>query len=193
MNFNPRAPCGARPRHPGQCLVGRFISTHAPLAGRDDHPGPHGPCPPQFQPTRPLRGATTSSRRRSRLMGISTHAPLAGRDPPPMMICWIIPYFNPRAPCGARRAIFSRFIRFSYFNPRAPCGARQRPPPKITSEVLFQPTRPLRGATRLRSLLKMVRSLFQPTRPLRGATRRFSKFFSPAIRFQPTRPLRGAT
>ena len=33
---------------------------------------------------------------------ISIHAPHAGRDPPPMMICWIIPYFNPRAPCGAR-------------------------------------------------------------------------------------------
>jgi len=34
-NFNPRAPCGARPKR-GKCLrVFSKISTHAPLAGRD--------------------------------------------------------------------------------------------------------------------------------------------------------------
>ena len=59
-------------------------------------------------------------------MLISTHAPLAGRDrllSRPAMRPLI--YFNPRAPCGARR----------YLN--------------LTVEYLsqFQPTRPLRGAT----------------------------------------------
>ena len=79
--FNPRAPCGARPWAPWNLLslsaefqptrplrgatvklwpwiVRRNISTHAPLAGRDQqltHPGNH-------------------------LGEISTHAPLAGRD-----------------------------------------------------------------------------------------------------------------
>ena len=34
-----------------------------------------------------------------------------------------------------------------YFNPRAPCGARRRPPGIMGCAILFQPTRPLRGAT----------------------------------------------
>ena len=79
--FNPRAPCGARlategrtiavdPFQPTRPLRGatdflshtppsKLISTHAPLAGRDD-----------------LRGQSVGL-----LLGISTHAPLAGRDP----------------------------------------------------------------------------------------------------------------
>ena len=35
INFNPRAPCGARRRGNGRIGAGRRISTHAPLAGRD--------------------------------------------------------------------------------------------------------------------------------------------------------------
>ena len=57
--------------------------------------------------------------------------------------------FNPRAPCGARRASFSRRLR----------------------AYLFQPTRPLRGATILGLGPGPSSSRrFQPTRPLRGAT-----------------------
>ena len=80
-----------------------FISTHAPLAGRDRvrpaapsarrYFNPRAPCgarptmaarltdrQKKFQPTRPLRGATLPARRRSMRNRISTHAPLAGRD-----------------------------------------------------------------------------------------------------------------
>ena len=58
QDFNPRAPCGARP---GLC----FLSA----AGM------------QFQSTRPLRGATILRLVRRRLIiRISIHAPLAGRD-----------------------------------------------------------------------------------------------------------------
>ena len=58
--------------------------------------------------------------------------------------------------------------------------------------VIFQPTRPLRGATGLDASRQAQFSAFQPTRPLRGATivhivRRIGE------KFQPTRPLRGAT
>ena len=35
-----------------------------------------------------------------------------------------VQYFNPRAPCGARRLETSAFPLMRYFNPRAPCGAR---------------------------------------------------------------------
>ena len=101
-NFNPRAPCGARPK-------------------------PYGAQPQRqrFQPTRPLRGATSRLRPLNQRKTISTHAPLAGRD------------------CGC---ILLLQI-YKYFNPRAPCGARLSAPPKSVIYTIFQPTRPLRGAT----------------------------------------------
>ena len=60
--FNPRAPCGARPRrHRGQPHGGHAISIHAPLAGRDAPAAHDLAAAHQFQSTRPLRGATMVS------------------------------------------------------------------------------------------------------------------------------------
>ena len=56
-NFNPRAPCGARPKEAKDLFEEVKISTHAPLAGRDSD------------------GVTVYT-----VQYISTHAPLAGRD-----------------------------------------------------------------------------------------------------------------
>ena len=57
----------------------------------------------EFQPTRPLRGAT---------IGLK------------MAVLLFSVYFNPRAPCGARpnKTVWNKEI--IHFNPRAPCGAR---------------------------------------------------------------------
>ena len=81
-NFNPRAPCGAR--RDFQLFMKRLrkISTHAPLAGRDEQRG-----------IQPKAGE------------ISTHAPLAGRDSRIYAPSQCVRYFNPRAPCGARRLL----------------------------------------------------------------------------------------
>ena len=104
----------------------KLISTHAPLAGRDDSDGvtvytvqyisTHAPLAGRdvstlgvvtsfiaFQPTRPLRGATFF---------------------PLLFISFCIPYFNPRAPCGARPFLMVGDVFSFNFNPRAPCGAR---------------------------------------------------------------------
>ena len=35
QSFNPRTPCGVRPRTVYQFLVGHVVSIHAPLAGCD--------------------------------------------------------------------------------------------------------------------------------------------------------------
>ena len=126
IDFNPRAPCGARPCAFLIDQIGANISTHAPLAGRD---GCRGKCG--------HRGH------------ISTHAPLAGRDSYFAEFLNGNADFNPRAPCGARRLTRLRRLRPSRdFNPRAPCGARLRPLLPPLSSFPFQPTRPLRGATR---------------------------------------------
>ncbi len=126
--------------------------------------------PGAFQPTRPLRGATPLQTYKYRKQQISTHAPLAGRDSRGIVLKSRLEYFNPRAPCGARpphslqvsghgcisthaplagrdaETVSHRYLAYN-FNPRAPCGAR---PPSVTGAInnsIFQPTRPLRGAT----------------------------------------------
>ena len=136
--FNPRAPCGARPR------------------ARD-----LGGVESLFQSTRPVRGATCHIRRARAGLPISIHAPRAGRD----RSCWMPAaqswHFNPRAPCGARLALVvagagdvpisihapragrdRRGMRRGspglHFNPRAPCGARQQKYTKLLYTLLRQ-------------------------------------------------------
>ena len=99
--FNPRAPCGARRPAAHDLRPRPGISTHAPLAGRDDTDrcesgaekdfNPRAPCgarpelilwvmlPSDFNPRAPC-GARPSAGERTHGENISTHAPLAGRD-----------------------------------------------------------------------------------------------------------------
>ena len=103
-DFNPRAPCGARPRH-----IQRFA--------RAFYFNPRAPCGPRrlprrltdrsatFQPTRPLRGATPSH-------SLS------------LLHCYD---FNPRAPCGARLLIYTKSQQMQKFQPTRPLrGATSR-------------------------------------------------------------------
>ncbi len=147
-----------------------------------------------FQPTRPLRGATSASRPRHLRTEISTHAPLAGRDYQPPFLRWRLLDFNPRAPCGARPKLISHLAnRDAEISTHAPLAGRDQSRNTLPSSgVLFQPTRPLRGATIMAEVLNRVK-VFQPTRPLRGATIPSCAAVIIAPRFQPTRPLRGAT
>ena len=212
------------------------ISTHAPLAGRDTRPrrphrrpqdfNPRAPCGARlltaisdicisiFQPTRPLRGATASDCVEERAFDISTHAPLAGRDRVRGRNALQALYFNPRAPCGARHCPDRLRCIDRYFNPRAPCGARLCGTPRNQRQPAFQPTRPLRGATKnctIPSWLNFIsthaplagrdhgglffmrrKADFNPRAPC-GARPISLSSVSASILFQPTRPLRGAT
>ena len=157
---------------------------------------PLSPCADtlRFQSTRPMRGATFYILPTMRARDISIHAPHAGRDAgdkyitgsncisihAPLAGCdvehiqhtvWFSPYFNPRAPCGARqgdhlggtplRAISihapragrdfqkaNNRVALPNFNPRAPCGARLFRCCKMFLPTRFQSTRPVRGATK---------------------------------------------
>ena len=101
--FNPRAPCGARPGSAG------------PIAARACDFNPRAPCGArlstvlsafadfcEFQSTRPLRGATSSTRSRSRRTS----------------------NFNPRAPCGARRNFDISPHKHSRISIHAPLAGR---------------------------------------------------------------------
>ena len=119
-NFNPRTPCGVRRHHriglPWHCQ----ISIHAPRAGCD-----------------PVAGL------RTRRCCISIHAPRAGCDPwitPPAPL---LPYFNPRTPCGVRH-------RYLYDKPFV---------------QVFQSTHPVRGATRTDRLPGRADQDFNPRTP----------------------------
>ena len=169
------------------------ISTHAPLAGRDglnlepsqrpdDHFNPRAPC-----------GARQTLRLPCALiLIISTHAPLAGRDRRRQTGETPSQHFNPRAPCGARPRPWRSRCSAGYFNPRAPCGARHQQPCGHGRKTIFQPTRPLRGATGGCKCSRGAVWDFNPRAPC-GARRLLQIWTLKRLLFQPTRPLRGAT
>ena len=124
------------------------ISTHAPLAGRDPLLPMVTSSRVTFQPTRPLRGATTSissgTTRRS--------------------------YFNPRAPCGARLPSKQEVGLGSEFQPTRPLrGATVGPFPADVADGISTHA-PLAGRDPDGSPGYISPFGFQPTRPLRGAT-----------------------
>ena len=170
QNFNPRAPCGARPRTGVRAQIQHLFQPTRPLRGATAAVAKFNNSP-IFQPTRPLRGATIRSTTAPKTMRISTHAPLAGRDLPDSCGSARHPHFNPRAPCGARRSSTPRVRSDAAdISTHAPLAGRDGiSPQSLYRYMKFQPTRPLRGATEILGLTGTA-NLFQPTRPLRGAT-----------------------
>ena len=80
-----------------------MISTHTPLAGRDDIAKASGEMLLISTHT-PLAGRDREIVATIWTIGISTHTPLAGRDDLPLLaIVFALLYFNSHAPCGARR------------------------------------------------------------------------------------------
>ena len=126
IKFQPTRPLRGATSVRSRCNNYKFISTHAPLAGRD--------------------GITLGWIILYVL--ISTHAPLAGRD-----LLASVPYpcdgwISTHAPLAGRDTATLRRRRIpTDFNPRAPCGARPISLPRKALRFAFQPTRPLRGAT----------------------------------------------
>ena len=196
---------------------GSAISIHAPHTGRDSTKNTATATRTTFQSTRPIRGATCLSLRFSTpesqfqstrpIRGatvqkifptghrrkISIHAPHTGRD---------------------RHRVISR-QRDMDFNPRAPYGARHVRNRVAPSLMLFQSTRPIRGATRShqggdagtsisihaphtgRDLLSCGFLFWLRTisihAPHTGRDGGGHKARPPSEEFQSTRPIRGAT
>ena len=124
-DFNPRAPCGARPRGiEVPIVIERFQSTR-PVRGATLLIL-FLALLPLFQSTRPVRGATISTISNALGVAISIHAPRAGRDVFPidqLKTCVPISIHAPRA----GRDLCSLNIQLTI--------------------TIFQSTRPVRGAT----------------------------------------------
>ncbi len=211
------------------------VSIHAPRAGCDKHSKPSTRQPPSLNPRAP-RGARPplddrqivrigfnpraprGARRNyagsaNEILGFNPRAPRGARRKSGRSYCGQA-CFNPRAPRGARPAIWLPPSPTSRFNPRAPRGARQGVGAKEVAKILFQSTRPARGAThksckraiaddvsihapragRDRAQLRYGRSAgrFNPRAP-RGARQITTAQGGRSFRFQSTRPARGAT
>ena len=146
MNFNPRAPCGARlPASTTLAMPMLFQSTR-PVWGATHVDTPldtkrivsiHAP-----RVWRDLRGSAAAGG-----LGVSIHAPRVGRDRSCRMMRLWQRCFNPRAPCGARRV---GIMPASWY-------------------PSFQSTRPVWGATLMRAPWSCI-FVFQSTRPVWGAT-----------------------
>ena len=124
-DFNPRTPCGVRQ----QDVISMLVKL-------------------PFQSTHPMRGATFCAFSGFRSgVRISIHAPHAGCD-----------------------AVKSRGkSKKLNFNPRTPCGVRRACALRASMLVEFQSTHPMRGAT-LFIFSNLPSFQFQSTHPMRGAT-----------------------
>ena len=189
--FNPRAPCGARPR-----VLCAEIVKH------------------KFQSTRPMRGATPRENESDCGFEVSIHAPHAGRDARQMPMRPRFFSFNPRAPCGARLLPSAIGFASEMFQSTRPMrGATFL---NATSECrkVFQSTRPMRGATFRRARYGRLchvsihaphagrdrqggadtgrHRCFNPRAPC-GARPSLNELLWCRAGFQSTRPMRGAT
>ena len=145
-NFNPRAPCGARPFAPSGINSGI-----------------------RFQPTRPLRGATAWEAVDMASDGISTHAPLAGRDEM-VQDTPVEGVISTHAPLAGRDGAADRSARGERISTHAPLAGRDRPAKLHQSRRGISTHAPLAGRDAVDSPKLDAHHAFQPTRPLRGAT-----------------------
>ena len=102
------------------------FTCRAPQGARRYGQRSHGVLLMIFQPTRPLRGATNFVNSSYSHFSISTHAPLAGRDQLKALNV-LDSQISTHAPLAGRDGHYSRDGGI---------------------DNIFQPTRPLRGATR---------------------------------------------
>ena len=147
VNFNPRAPRGARPSPPMPGRRDMSISIHVPREGHDADCGSIISARQQFQSTCPARGTTKCVHGVHCTRPFQSTCPARGTTTIQPRVTGAVSYFNPRAPRGARRvsiATANQYFRISihvpreghdvyrrqqqgqrgYFNPRAPRGAR---------------------------------------------------------------------
>ena len=191
MNFNPRAPCGARQRGRSLYFVIVCFNPRAPCGARLHYRhnttllfcfNPRAPCGARphfalmyaqsstFQSTRPVWGATVAWRCTRFLTRVSIHAPRVGRD-----------IDIPQG--GEEDKMFQ--------STRPMRGATGKLHRHTGSNFMFQSTRPMRGAT-ISSKDEPALLMFQSTRPMRGATVASSTRCA-GQKFQSTRPVWGAT
>ena len=102
-------------------------------------------------------------------------------------------HFNPRSPCGERLNGAPLPLFLNNFNPRSPCGERHEELAQFFGDVIFQSTLPVWGATGPGPRRPPPEAAFQSTLPVWGATDQIKAQFWITEQFQSTLPVWGAT
>ena len=213
LDFNPRAPCGARPRFlivsastsafqstrpvwgatrgsPGLRRL-QDISIHAPRVGRDEPRAAKLDRQPRFQSTRPVWGATWLTGYSMERPIFQSTRPVWGATPIHFALWQQSKFQSTRPVWGATFQWFCGFRCSVNFNPRAPCGARPRAAITEASAAYFNPRAPC-GARLTRHYGGNAARHFNPRAPC-GARPAVSCFQFVECAFQSTRPVWGAT
>ena len=119
----------------------------------------------------PSRGTTRNPCTVSVFSHISTHAPSRGRDYNDTQPKLPVNHFNPRAPHGARLCMTPSATSAWNFNPRAPHRARHHIHGLNQLDLLISTHAPCTGRDTPTTVVPSSAMIFQPTRPTRGATR----------------------
>ena len=168
-----------------------MISTHAPLAGRDNRRGNSPAHFYDFNPRAPC-GARRDQARDATGNAISTHAPLAGRDIVRSTAAIRVKNFNPRAPCGARPQQNEPRMSDLKISTHAPLAGRDADAPLALLLAGISTHAPLAGRD-LKRDFNRAKGEISTHAPLAGRDSFRLQFCMSRDRFQPTRPLRGAT
>ena len=146
-HFNPRSPCGERPRH----------CTRA--AHRYLHFNPRSPCGERQQ----------RKHRKNHQQTISIHAPRVGSDTGTSQPVHNPVHFNPRSPCGERRNFLLSACANLLFQSTLPVWGATTYKKYDWTWQTFQSTLPVWGATML-TIFSAQKKTFQSTLPVWGAT-----------------------
>ena len=157
-----------------RCAACFHISIHAPRVGRDNAPE-SVPYIVHISIHAPRVGRDNIFALLAVVGRISIHAPRVGRDSARPCRLTAVVYFNPRAPCGARRCCDVTPATRDCISIHAPRVGRDTTTWFfLCSSRLFQSTRPVWGATLTDICLCTIGTIFQSTRPVWGATRCFA-------------------
>ena len=127
-DFNPRTPCGVRLSSPNiSMMVSTFQSTH-PVRGATVIKN-YAALLRLFQSTHPVRGATDPTDPPGTYREFQSTHPVRGATGSPGCCAPAYLHFNPRTPCGVRRAtcpVGRKLGKISIHAPRAGCDCGRR-------------------------------------------------------------------
>ena len=170
VNFNPLAPCGARP-----------------CSGRNS------PCDSNFNPLAPCGARQILNERTGEIVTISIHSLRAERDTNSLRQNHHPRDFNPLAPCGARPWTYAAGNYREIFQSTRSVRSETRlyVEPSAAKHIPFQSTRSVRSETVIR-MYYFHEDAFQSTRSVRSETR-VPRPCCARIAFQSTRSVRSET
>ena len=190
--FNPRAPRGARPALPPLLFLPDLFQSTRPARGATSQVDLWKSWYVGFQSTRPARGATRKGGEEARNRLFQSMRPARGATRAGRARANAAKHFNPRAPRGARPYIPRVVGQAVNISIHAPREGRDMHFPLHTLSMVFQSTRPARGATEVKKQWLSFGNISIHA-PREGRDLRSATGFQRLTLFQSTRPARGAT